>query len=70
MALIELGERFSGASLAAGNAAFALLWGVGGIAGPPAAGGMMEWIGVEGLPLTLGLLCGVLTLLQLRGRSP
>ena len=33
--LIELGERFSGAMLVAGNAAFALMWGVGGIAVPP-----------------------------------
>ena len=38
MALIELGERFSGSMLIAGNAAFALVWGVGGIAGPPVTG--------------------------------
>ena len=31
LALIELGERFSGSMLVAGNAAFALMWGVGGL---------------------------------------
>ena len=57
MAIIELGERFSGPALIAGNAAFALMWGVGGIAGPPAAGAAMDAIGVQGLPLTLAALC-------------
>lgn len=60
MSLIELGNRFSGQALIAGNAAFALMWGVGGIAGPPGAGVMMEFLGVQGLPLTLGLMCAVL----------
>lgn len=60
MSLIELGNRFSGQALIAGNAAFALMWGVGGIAGPPGAGLMMELLGVQGLPLTLGLTCAAL----------
>ena len=33
MALIELGNRFTGSALVAGNAAFAVMWGIGGIAG-------------------------------------
>ncbi|MGI6855751.1 MFS transporter [Mesorhizobium sp. 1B3] len=57
MALIELGNRFSGPMLIAGNAAFALFWGVGGIAGPPVAGVVMDAVGIQGLPLTLGALC-------------
>jgi MFS family permease len=57
VALVELGRRFSGAMLVAGNAAFALTWGVGGMAGPPATGAVMDAIGVQGLPLTFGLLC-------------
>lgn len=69
MALIELGSRFSGPILIAGNAAFALFWGVGGIAGPPAAGAVMDVIGIQGLPLTMGLLCFTLTGLLL-GRKP
>jgi MFS family permease len=56
-ALIALGARFAGAMLVAGNAAFALMWGIGGIAGPSATGGVMTLIGPEGLPLVLGLLC-------------
>jgi MFS family permease len=57
IALIQLGERFSGSMLMAGNAAFAMVWGVGGIAGPPVTGLVMELIGVQGFPLSLGLLC-------------
>ena len=57
MAIIQLGERFSGSMLVAGNAAFALMWGVGGLVGPPATGAIMDVFGVQGLPITLGLLC-------------
>ena len=57
LSLAELGARFSGAMLVAGNSAFALMWGIGGIAGPPAAGAAMDAIGLQGLPLTLGLIC-------------
>jgi MFS family permease len=62
MALIGLGERFSGSMLITGNATFALFWGIGGIAGPPVTGGFMDVVGVQGLPLTLGLLCGALAI--------
>jgi MFS family permease len=61
MALIELGNRFSGAMLITGNATYALAWGVGGIVGPPLTGAFMSAIGPQGLPLALGLLCGVLS---------
>jgi MFS family permease len=57
VALVELGERFSGSMLVAGNAAFAMTWGVGGLTGPPATGVVMDAIGIQGLPVTLGLLC-------------
>jgi hypothetical protein len=70
MAIIELGERFSGATLVAGNAAFSLMWGVGGIMVPPAAGTAMQVLGAQGLPLVLGSLCAVLAaagLLRRRG---
>jgi hypothetical protein len=60
MMLIELGERFSNAMLVAGNAAFSLMWGLGGIAVPPAAGAAMDILGAQGLPVTLGALCLVL----------
>ena len=57
VALVELGERFSGSMLVAGNAAFALMWGLGGMAGPPATGAFMDAVGVQGLPLTFGIMC-------------
>ena len=57
MALIQLGERFTGQILIAGNAAFALVWGVGGMVGSPATGLTIQLIGHQGLPLSLGLLC-------------
>ena len=60
MALIELGNRFTGSMLVTGNAAFGLMWGLGGIAGPPGAGSIMQFIGVQGLPVLLGALCVVL----------
>ncbi|MBW8724293.1 MAG: MFS transporter, partial [Inquilinus limosus] len=63
MALIQLGERFSGQALIAGNAAFAFVWGVGGITGSPATGLAMQLVGHQGLPASLGLLCGVLAVL-------
>ncbi|CAM5651199.1 hypothetical protein MAUB1S_11289 [Mycolicibacterium aubagnense] len=70
MTIIELGERFTGQALIAGNAAFSLMWGVGGIAMPPLAGGAMALFGAPGLPVTLGLICVVLmiaSLVALRG---
>jgi MFS family permease len=60
VAMIDLGDRFSGALLLAGNSAFGVMWGIGGIIGPSIAGVSMDLIGPEGLPLTLGVLFGVL----------
>ncbi|MER9418966.1 MFS transporter [Mesorhizobium sp. M0306] len=57
MSIIELGERFTGSALVAGNAAFSLMWGVGGIAVPPLAGSAMDVLGAGGLPMTLGAIC-------------
>ncbi|HXV30490.1 MAG TPA: MFS transporter, partial [Sinorhizobium sp.] len=57
VSLIQLGERFTGQALIAGNAAFALVWGIGGIVGSPVAGLAMQLIGPQGLPSFLGLLC-------------
>ncbi|WP_159585746.1 MFS transporter [Chelativorans xinjiangense] len=57
MSLIQLGERFTGQALIAGNAAFAFVWGIGGIVGSPATGLAMQLIGQQGLPLSLGLMC-------------
>lgn len=56
MALVELGNRFKGATLVAGNSAFALMWGMGGIAGPPVAGTLMHVVGPLGLPGSIATL--------------
>jgi fucose permease len=68
MTLIELGERFAGSMLVAGNAAFSLMWGLGGIAVPPAAGSALDLLGARGLPITLGLLCLVLAVASVARR--
>lgn len=68
MTLIQLGERFTGHALIAGNAAFALVWGIGGIVGSPTTGLAMQLIGYQGLPASLGLLCLVLTVFLMAER--
>jgi MFS family permease len=59
-ALMQLGTRFSGALLMAGNAAFSLAWGLGGIIVPPLAGTAIDLAGIQGLPLAIGILSAIL----------
>ena len=68
MSLIQLGERFTGQALIAGNAAFAVVWGIGGIVGSPATGLTMQLIGHQGLPSSLGLLSSVLAVFLMAER--
>ena len=68
LSLIQLGERFTGQTMIAGNAAFAFAWGVGGIVGSPATGLAMQLIGHQGLPSSLGLLCCVLAVFLMAER--
>lgn len=68
VALVELGARFTGAMLIAGNAAFAMMFGVGGLVGSPIAGAAMDAIGLEGLPLALALFCVALAIFALLRR--
>jgi MFS family permease len=62
LSLVRLGERFTGSVLVAGNAAFAAMWGVGGLLGQPLIGGAMQLWGPVGLP---AVLVGLFTLLAL-----
>ena len=62
VAMVELGARFSGALLLAGNSAFGLMWGLGGMIGPSIAGTAMDLMGPQGLPMTLGILFSLLGL--------
>ena len=57
LSLTLLGERFRGTDLVAGNAAFAVMWGVGGILGPLAGGSAMDAMGPQGLPLAMAAAC-------------
>jgi MFS family permease len=68
MSLIQLGERFTGQALIAGNAAFAFVWGIGGIVGSPTTGLAMQLIGHRGLPSSLGLLCCLLAVFLMAER--
>ena len=65
MAMIELGSRFSGSLLVSGNAAFALMWGVGGIIGPPGSGLVMQTFGAPGLPAVIATLSAFLVVFSL-----
>jgi MFS family permease len=67
-ALVTFGAQFSGAMLVAGNAAFAVMWGIGGIAGPSSTGAAMNVIGVEALPLILGLVSLALAAVRLASK--
>lgn len=70
LALVRLGEGFSGSTLLAGNSAFGIMWGVGGIAGPPLIGGAMQLVGPEGLPATFATLFALLALTILASGGP
>lgn len=56
LAIIELGTRFKGTLLLAGNSAFAVMWGIGGMTGPPALGLAIDRFGVNGLPAGLAFM--------------
>jgi hypothetical protein len=60
MALVDMGNRFTGSALVAGNAAFGLMWGVGGMIGPPSAGFFMQTFGPVGLPAMIAVLSAIL----------
>lgn len=60
LALVRLGESFSGTALVAGNAAFAAMWGMGGIAGSAVVGGAMSALGPFGFPLVFAVAFGLI----------
>ena len=60
LALVELGQRFRGATLLVGNAAFGLAWGAGGIVGPALTGALINAFGPPGFPWLFTALFGAL----------
>ena len=69
LAIILVGQRFTGADLVAANAALGVSWGLGSLMGPAGSGLAVQWLGANGLPLILVIAtlvyCGVL----IRGRA-
>lgn len=63
MAIAMLGEHFKGAALVAGTAAFATMWGVGGIIGPMLTGWSIALLGPHGFPLMMAFVFGLLSIL-------
>lgn len=63
MAIAILGERYKGAALVAGAAAFAAMWGFGGMVGPTLAGWAMQIIGPDGFPYMISLVFLVYSML-------
>ena len=57
--LAHLGARFTGADLASANAAFVLLYNVGLVIGPPAAGAGMDALPPHGFPFSLAVFFGL-----------
>jgi len=55
IALALLGERFPTGELAAANALFVMVYEAGSLAGPVLAGGAMDAMGRQGMPLTTGI---------------
>lgn len=53
VALTTMGDSFKGPDLIAGSAAFAAMWGVGGLIGPPIAGAAIDAFGINAMPVTL-----------------
>lgn len=53
IALVILGQRFRGAALSVGNAAFGFCWGLGGLLGPALSGPAMDLWDPHGLLVTI-----------------
>jgi MFS family permease len=69
VALALLGERFTGADLAAANGAVVALYSLGFVVGPPVVGLMMDRLGATGLPLGIGGLLVAYGLFVLAGQK-
>jgi MFS family permease len=62
VALAILGDHFDGPDLIAGSAAFAAMWGIGGLLGPPIAGAATDAFGIDAIPVTISLIYVILLL--------
>jgi MFS family permease len=53
VSLATMGDSFRGPDVIAGSAAFAAMWGIGGLVGPPIAGMAIDTFGINAMPVTL-----------------
>lgn len=60
VALAILGDSFKGPDLISGSAAFAAMWGVGGLFGPPIAGTAIDAFGINAMPVILAVFYALL----------
>jgi MFS family permease len=65
LAVTLIGEHLTGVRLVAANAAFGVMWGLGFLLGPWTSGAAMQWLGSIGLPVTIAVVYGVLTIAAL-----
>jgi MFS family permease len=70
LSLVQLGERFRGTALVTGNAAFAAMWGAGGLVGTPTIGAAMQFWGPNGLSIVLASLFVLLAIATLVVSEP
>jgi len=70
LSLVQLSERFRGAALVTGNAAFAAMWGAGGLVGTPTIGAAMQFWGPSGLSIVLASLFVLLAIATLAVSEP
>jgi MFS family permease len=70
LALVRLGQQFSGADLVAGSAACGATWGLGGFVGTPLAGAAMERLGPAGFPAAMVAAFALLSIVLLLSRKP
>ena len=67
LALVLIGERFSGQDLVTANACVGMLWGIGSLVGPLFSGALMG-LGPQGLPLALCLAAALFVATALTSR--
>ena len=69
VALTTMGDTFKGPDVVAGSAAFAAMWGVGGLVGPPIAGIAIDTFGINAMPVTLASFYVILLIGLIRNRG-
>lgn len=70
LAIILVGQRFRGKELVTANAAIGVIWGIGGLLGPPLGGLAMHWSNPDGLTWLWILMAALFLLMFLFRNQP